>query len=565
MAKYKLPLVRDLASELRLSPRQQRELQISRLEHLIHDIEPGKQYPCNFVIYRLTLYSPQPDDRLCEGETLRADLSTLLDELSGTLDLRATKKTAEELLTLDEIRDLYDVSAKTLTEWRQSGLMTKRYIFPDGVQRSAVPKAQVDAFVASLGQGPIYQVRIPNQKQTELILAEARSLPKQGKISIPEAVNRLAARLGLPQRLIRHAIRAHEIANPDAPLFPVSGVPLDPARRRQLLAAHQAGKEQAEIAEALGLSRRMVATYLKTLRAEELLRTDVEYQYDPIFDAPNADETILNDPALEHPAPKCEEVSDDMPAYFSDLSRLPPLGRKEEGALFRKYNYIKYRFARLRESLKPSEGDDPGLLARLEDLASQANECRSRLIEANLRLVVKLARQHAGRIIGINDLISEGNLTLLSAVEKFDFTRGNRFGTYAAWCIVKRFARVVPEENYRIETFATGTEDVIQVQPNKAVAELERKENLAHIKTELEKVLTRLTDREREILVRRFGLVTPPETLEEIGKFLGITRERVRQLETRALKKAAELIRIQSRVHRSEFQASSPFREQRVC
>ncbi len=544
MAKYNLNLVRDLAKELRFAPREQRELQINRLEHLISDVQPGRQYPENFVVYRLTLYNPPPNNRSCEGGELRADLITLLDDLSGTLDAHVSAADARDLLTLDQIRDLYDIPAKTLAEWRRSGLMTRRYIFPDGVQRSAARKAHVEAFVASLGQGPLYQVRVPSDAQRELILAEAKRVAASGKVSAPEAVRILATRLGLPARLIRHTLRSHELTNPDAPLFPRSAVPLSSAQRRLILAAHQAGRAEAEIAEAVGISRRSVASYLKTLRAEELLRADIDYRYDPAFDTPDADERILHDPALDQPAYQTAKADAEMPAYFADLGHLPPLRPEEERALFRKYNYIKYKFARLRESLRPSEGDDPQLLAQLEELAREASRCRERLVEANLRLVVKLARQHAGRVVGINDLISEGNLSLLNAVEKFDFTRGTRFSTYATWCIVKRFARVVPEENYVISTFATGADEVIEVQPDRKMSELERNENLTHIRSEINTVLSQLADREQEILRRRFGLGGVPQTLDEIGEHLGITRERVRQLEARALRKAADLIRL---------------------
>jgi len=543
--RYNLPLVRDLARQLRLTPKPQRELLISRLEHLIRDVQPGKKYPETYIVYRLTLYAPPPNKKMVEGGELRADLIILLDRLSATLDHRVTKKAAAELLTLDQIRDLYDISAKTLAEWRRTGLTTQQYIFPDGVQRSAAQRAQVDAFVASLGQGPMYQIRVPNEKQRSLILGEAAALAKDGNVSMPEAVRRLAAKLRLPPRLIRHAIRTHEMADPDGLLFPSSGVPLDEAKRRKMLAAHRAGKERAEIARALGLSQRMVPSYLKKLRAEELLQRDVEYRYDPMFDAPDAEEAILHDPALDRPAYEAKEMPDDVPAYFADLSRLPLLKRDEERALFCKYNYIKYVFAKLRESLKPSEGDDPKLLARLEGLAAEASECRARLVEANLRLIVKLARQHAGRIVSIDGLISEGNLSLLNAVEKFDFTRGTRFSTYATWCVVKRFARVVPEENYVIRTYVTGADEVIEIQPDKSVSELERKENLDHIRAELDKVMEQMTEREREILTLRFGLAGSPRTLEQIGDVLGITRERVRQLEMRALRKAAEFIRTQ--------------------
>jgi len=540
--KYNLPLTRDLARQLRLSPKQQRELQMSRLGHLIRDVLPGRQYPENYVVYRLTLYNPPPGKKSVEGGELKADLIILLDALSGTLDHRATKKLAAELLTLDQIRDLYDLSATTLEEWRRSGLTTQRYIFPDGVQRSAAQRAHVDAFVASLGQGPMYQIRVPNAKQRALILGEAAALARSGAVSRPEAVRRLAAKIGLPPRLIRHAIRSHEMADPDGLLFPSSGVPLDEGKRRKLLAAHQAGKERAEIARVAGLSQRSAAAYLKKLRAEELLLRDVDYRYDPVFDAPDADATILRDPALDQPAYEAKETPDGVAAYFADLSHLPLLRREEELALFRKYNYIKYTFAELRESLKPSEGDDPKLVARLEELAAEASDCRSRLVEANLRLVVKLARQHAGWIVSIDGLISEGNLSLLNAVEKFDFTRGTRFSTYATWCVVKRFARVVPEENYVIKTYLTGADEVLEIQPDKSVSDLERKESLDHIRAELNRVMGELTDREQEILRLRFGLAGSPRTLEQIGDVLGITRERVRQLEMRALRKAAEFL-----------------------
>ncbi|MFO7898336.1 MAG: sigma-70 family RNA polymerase sigma factor [Planctomycetota bacterium] len=542
MGTYKLDLVHDLARQLHLSPRAQRELQISRLRHLIDDVRPGRKYPENFVVYRLTLYHPPASRKTCKGKALKADLITLLDELSGTLDLPLPED--DEVLTLDQIRDAYDISPQTLAAWREEGLITERYIFPDGAQRSAARKSHVAAFVASLDQGPMFRIRVPNDKQTELIVSQAKALAESGNVSKPEAVRRLSARLEFPPRLIRHAIRKYQMEHAETPLFRPSGVPLDEAKRRKLLAAHRQGQAQAEMAKQLGISRRLAKRYLETLRAEELLRTDVEYRYDPLFDEPDADERILNDPALDEPAYQAKPMPDQVPAYFADLSHRPILKKQEETALFRKYNYIKYKFARLRRSLKPSEGDDPTLLARLEELAAEANRCRTRLVEANLRLIVKLARQHTGDVVHIEDLISEGNLTLMRAVDKFDFTRGTRFSTYATWSVVKRFARVVPEENYRIGTYVTGAEEVIKVQPDGITAKLERKENLAHVRAQLDKVMDQLTDREQEILRRRFGLAGSPETLKQIGKRLGITRERVRQLETRALRKAASIIEL---------------------
>ena len=542
MAEYRLSLVRNLARQLHLSPRAQRELQISRLRHLIEDVRPDGTYPETFVVYRLTSYRPDKGRKSCPGRELKADLIRLLDELSGTLDLPVPDD--DEVLTLDQIRDIYDISQKTLASWREEGLLTLRYVFPDGVQRSAARKSHVDAFVASLDQGPMFRIRVPNEQQAELIIAEARKLQDAERMSRPEAVRRLSSKLEFPPRLVRHALRKHELEHADEPLFQPSGVPLDEAKRRKLLAAHHDGSGESDMSEQLGLSRRVVGEYLKTLRAEELLRADIEYRYDPLFDEPDADERILDAQALGEDSYRAKETDERVPAYFADLSHRPLLKKDEETALFRKYNYIKYKFARLRQSLKPSQGDDPELLAQLEELADEANRCRARLAEANLRLVVKLARQHAGELVQIEDLISEGNLTLLRAVDKFDFTRGTRFSTYVTWGVVKRFARVVPEENYQIDTYVTGADEVLKIQPDGITAKLEQKENRAYIRAQLDKVMDQLTDREQEILRRRFGLGGPPETLKDIGKHLGISRERVRQLETRALRKAASLIEI---------------------
>jgi RNA polymerase primary sigma factor len=127
-------------------------------------------------------------------------------------------------------------------------------------------------------------------------------------------------------------------------------------------------------------------------------------------------------------------------------------------------------------------------------------------------------------------------------VDKFDFTRGTRFSTYATWGVVKRFARTVPEENYRIQTYMTGSDEIIDVQPDESVTELERQENLEYMRAQIGEVLKHLPARDGEILTRRFGLDGKPQTLDQIGDALGITRERVRQLETRALRRAAEVI-----------------------
>ena len=109
----------------------------------------------------------------------------------------------------------------------------------------------------------------------------------------------------------------------------------------------------------------------------------------------------------------------------------------------------------LQETIRRT-GYRTGMLERFEELKEAAAQIRRILIRCNLRLVVSIAKRHIGPLAALSDLTSEGNLCLIRAVECYDFSREARFATYATWALTKHFARVVPEENYRMSAFVTG-------------------------------------------------------------------------------------------------------------
>ncbi len=137
------------------------------------------------------------------------------------------------------------------------------------------------------------------------------------------------------------------------------------------------------------------------------------------------------------------------------------------------------------------------------------------------------------------ELVSDGNMSLIRAVEKFDYSRGNKFSTYASWAIMKNFARSVPAEHNRLERFRTGQDEAFGASVEHRGSFFEDEHTNRAQRAAIQELMEELNGREQKVIAFRFGLETgsEPETLEEVGMRLGVTKERVRQIEVRTLEK----------------------------
>jgi RNA polymerase primary sigma factor len=271
-----------------------------------------------------------------------------------------------------------------------------------------------------------------------------------------------------------------------------------------------------------------------TLRARRLLGTELRYIAHPSFDDPGAHEAIL----APMPAPpadqaaQCTAAPAGLPPYLASLYRESSLlSREQETHLFRKMNYLKYRACRLRDRIDP---DRPRTvdLDEFERLLDEALAVKTQIVRANLRLVVAIAKRHLGCRDDLFERVSDGNYALMRAIERFDYSRGNKFSTYATWTIRNQFARDIRDKDPCLPRCSPGCDDVFECADDRT-DEHEQVDVQEQREEAVARLLDRLNVRERRIIAGRYGIGgAHTQTLTQLGKELGITKERVRQIES---------------------------------
>ena len=303
----------------------------------------------------------------------------------------------------------------------------------------------------------------------------------------------------------------------------------------------------------LGLAESRPARHAVEIRARRVLAETTKFVGHPDFDDSTTTVEILGPmpgPVGLRSRPGQTRAREVVPSSDADFQTGKFLTREQEVHLFRKLNFLKYQAAKLQESIDPSRARSTDL-DRVEELLREARATRNQIICSYLALVVSIVRKWTGDHQDFFDLVSEGNVTLIQASEGFDFTRGVRFTTYATRAIINNFIRRIPRDRRCRVRFATGREGLLQAladHRDSGRADATDQEQSREI---IRKMLGSLNDREQMIIVRRFGLAGDKQTLREVGQELGISKERVRQLESRALDKLRALAEVRNLIRRT--------------
>jgi len=548
MSAYKHTALKELADQqVRFSPPPRRLEQLQRAERLLAEVIDSKQYPYQFVCYRITDYRPDSyPDLVMTGEELRHDLGLLIAELAGSLPAIPIEEVTEPVLTLEQLSEKLNVTTKTLNRWRKRGLIGLPILCKGRRQVGFLPSVvgpYLDTYKDRVAQSGRFSQM--SDLEREDILRRARRLARVSSSNLTEVSKRISRRLGRSTEAVRYTIKNFDREHPEQAMFPGTNGPLNTEAKQLIFNSFRRGIAVDALARRFQRTRTSIYRVVNEMRAQRLLDQPLDYIYHASFDDPAmAAEMLADMPGAEayELARRTMHAPKDSPAELASLYEMPLLSREQEAHQFRKMNFLKHKAAKLRQMLEPCRARIETLDA-IEELQHQAQKIKDMLVSCNMRLVVSIAKRHSAQSNNFFELLSDGNMSLLRAVEKFDFSRGNKFSTYASWAIMKNFARSIPEEIHRRERYVTGHDELFEAAQDNRTDEHEIVASAEQATFKVNRLLEYLDPRERQIIRLRAGLDSGSEamTLEKIGAQLGITKERVRQLNVRAMKKLRTL------------------------
>lgn len=536
-------LLQFAEQQARFAPVPVRLAQLERTENLLPTLSNDESYLYPDIIRAVTSRPTELHTELeMAGDDVVHDLLLVIEQLSESLHIDATNA-PEPVLTLDQLAEKYHVTIKTIGRWRAKGLGGRRYRFGKRM-RLAFPVSLVDRFMADRGTEISDRPQFTHltDEEREWVIRRARRLARWGA-SQTQIIQRLAKRTGRAPETLRYTLKQHDVDVPTAAVLPNQRAPLSEDQRRKIYLAVKSGTSPTELAKQLGRTRSSIHRIAKEYRREQLLKLPLQCFKCPEFAHENAAEVILTPPP-DLQLPELDPVAShsELPAYLSDLYAFPVLTRDQEYFLFRKMSYLIHQAQEARVRLPKFQPDVHSMNA-IDDLLAASQSVKNVLIRCNLRLVVSVARKHQHDEASFFEMISDGNMVVIRAIETFDYTRGNKFSSYATWALMRHYARYRYTEFTRTDRFRASDEVGMDVFEDDRASVRAAEGHQFEQREKIEAILDQLNEREQEAISLRFGLGghAQPMSLEEIADRLHVTKERARQTINSALEKLRDI------------------------
>jgi len=538
---YKCESIRQLRDQqVRFAPREKKIEQIDAAERLLADLQDDKNYNFEFVCYRVTSFRPEhaPIVKI-SGPNLRHDLLSFIEDLSESANISA-EEFGQPVHTVDDLSKMFNVSTKTISRWRQQGLVSRKLIFDGGRKRVGFLHSSVDRFAKAnrdkVKRGERFSQLTAGDKDD--IIDRARRLARAGGCPA-EVTRRIAKHMSRSVETIRYTIKQFDQKHPEMAVFPDQTGVLNLEMKERIYADFQTGKSAESIARRYCRTKTTVYRVVNEMRAMNIMELPLDFMDNAEFHRKSAYKRIVES-AMPVPekATRRTKPPAGLPRYLASLYEHPLLTREQEQYMFRKFNFLKCKARQLRDKLDVTRARS-GEMDEIERLYDEAVKVKNRIVQSNLRLVVSIAKRHVASSDDFFQLVSDGNMSLIRAVEKFDYARGNKFSTYASWAIMKNYARTIPGEFKQRDRFRPTAEEMFLAKADQRSDRYLLESQQAQRSEQVSQILASLDDREQKIIISRFGLdySQEPQTLKEVGAQLGVTKERIRQIEARALNK----------------------------
>jgi RNA polymerase sigma factor (sigma-70 family) len=541
MNAYKIPRIAELAHQLRLSPARLRLQQVLATDRLLTLIDCDQQYPYSWVCWHITGYRApigEVDPASLRGAALLHDLLLLCTDITRRNPL-PQGALPWPVWTPQDLAERLNVSTKTISRWRDAGLPTWHTVGADGVSRLTVPESGLRRFTVAHLDVVMRSRRFSQltDKQRGQVLERARHLRASGCTSVSRICSMIATELGRSVETIRYTLLRHD---PSFATNRSEPVEVSSDEHAVIFQCWQGGDTFEALAQRFGRTERTVRKICLSEQRRRLLARKIEFVYSPEFDLPDAESRIFQDdepfeaPAVKPAGPTTE------PRCLVTVGSENPLSANEEVAAFRRYNYCKFRLSGLQQRLR--KGPSADLVEQACAWGQRREAMRARLVETNMRLVIAVARRHQRYVPNLEEMVSEGNMVLLRAIEKFDYTRGFKFSTYAVWGLMRHFARLMPLWQQNQLRQQTGCDAILEQAstPENATTALDQEMvgGLVH------QLMDNLSRRERKIIQWHYGMGdgAEPRSLTEIAQRLGLSKERIRQIEAKGLAKLKAML-----------------------
>ncbi len=284
-------------------------------------------------------------------------------------------------------------------------------------------------------------------------------------------------------------------------------------------------------------------------RLSQIIPHPIDYMDDPAFHEPDAGKKLFaRDKHIPRPQTDWYDriLASPSGRAISPSAATPLLTEEQERLLFLQFNYCRFQAEITRQSILPHRVA-AGKARRLLDWYDRATDLRERIAEYNVALVLAMAKRFPAGQLDLPEMVSEGNMALLRAIDKFQISRGFKFSTYACRAILKAFGRLGKKDSRYRSLFPVEFEPDYERSDYAEVRAQEEEDTCAReVKRIFQANSPELSDVEQRVIDLRFNMTRPDDdrnlTLAQVGQMIGLTKERVRQIQNKALAKIRQAL-----------------------